>query len=255
MLIVRRNSFVVKKADFPPQFDLKLGYIYCKIILPNCSNDFFRCAERICGTGNGQARFWVKILQPPLFYKVVSQEHPQNEKNGRNEKMGRTSNKDNKTQYQICRENMGYSREKASEVLGWISADRIERIENGGFVPRSDEVLEMSRGYRNPNLCNYYCAHECPIGQQYVPEIKVKDLSRIVLEMLASLNAMQKKQERLIEITADGQISEDEMIDFTGIQAELEKISVTVETLQFWFEQMVADGEIKLQKNYCEAEK
>ena len=114
---------------------------------------------------------------------------------------------------------------------------------------------EMSRGYRNPNLCNYYCAHECPIGQQYVPEIKVKDLSRIVLEMLASLNAMQKKQERLIEITADGQISEDEMIDFTGIQAELEKISVTVETLQFWFEQMVADGEIKLQKNYCEAEK
>ena len=117
--------------------------------------------------------------------------------------MGRTSNKDNKTQYQICRENMGYSREKASEVLGWISADRIERIENGGFVPRSDEVLEMSRGYRNPNLCNYYCAHECPIGQQYVPEIKVKDLSRIVLEMLASLNAMQKKQERLIEITAD----------------------------------------------------
>ena len=38
--------------------------------------------------------------------------------------MGRTSNKDNKTQYQICRENMGYSREKASEVLGWISADR-----------------------------------------------------------------------------------------------------------------------------------
>ena len=129
------------------------------------------------------------------------------------------------------------------------------RIENGGFVPRSDEVLEMSRGYRNPNLCNYYCAHECPIGQQYVPEIKVKDLSRIVLEMLASLNAMQKKQERLIEITADGQISEDEMIDFTGIQAELEKISVTVETLQFWFEQMVADGEIKLQKNYCEAEK
>ena len=227
MLTVRHNSSVVKKADFPPHFDLKLGYIYCKIILPNCSNDFFRCAERICGTGNGQARFWVKILQPPLFYEVVSQEHPQNEKNGRNEKMGRTSNKDNKTQYQICRENMGYSREKASEVLGWISADRIERIENGGFVPRSDEVLEMSR----------------------------KDLSRIVLEMLASLNAMQKKQERLIEITADGQISEDEMIDFTGIQAELEKISVTVETLQFWFEQMVADGEIKLQKNYCEAER
>lgn len=88
MLIVRHNSSVVKKADFPPHFDLKLGYIYCKIILPNCSNDFFRCAERICGTGNGQARFWVKILQPPLFYKVVSQEHPQNEKKREERKNG-----------------------------------------------------------------------------------------------------------------------------------------------------------------------
>ena len=243
MLTVRRNSSIVKKADFPPHFDLKLGYIYCKIILPNYSNDFFRCAERICGTGTGRHGFGLRFCSLRCFTKLFRRS------------IRRTSNKDNKTQYQICRENMGYSREKASEVLGWISADRIERIENGGFVPRSDEVLEMSRGYRNPNLCNYYCAHECPIGQQYVPEIKVKDLSRIVLEMLASLNAMQKKQERLIEITADGQISEDEMIDFTGIQAELEKISVTVETLQFWFEQMVADGEIKLQKNYCEAEK
>ena len=88
MLIVRHNSSVVKKADFPPHFDLKLRYIYCKIILPNYSNDFFRCAERICGTGNGQARFWVKILQLPLFYKVVSQEHPQNEKKREERKNG-----------------------------------------------------------------------------------------------------------------------------------------------------------------------
>ena len=35
-----------------------------------------------------------------------------------------------------------------------------------------------------------YCANQCPIGQQYVPEIKVKDLSQIILEMLASLNSM-----------------------------------------------------------------
>lgn len=222
MLIVRHNSSVVKKADFPPHFDLKLGYIYCKIILPNCSNDFFGVRSEYAARGTGRHGFGLRFCSLRCFAKLFRRSIRRMKKR-EERKMGRTSNKDNKTQYQICRENMGYSREKASEVLGWISADRIERIENGGFVPRSDEVLEMSRGYRNPNLCNYYCAHECPIGQQYVPEIKVKDLSRIVLEMLASLNAMQKKQERLIEITADGQISEDEMIDFTGIQAELEK--------------------------------
>ena len=81
---------------------------------------------------------------------------------------------------------------------------------------------------------------------QYVPEIKIKDLSQIVLEMLASLNSLHKKQERLIEITADGVIDEEEIKDFVAIQEELERISITVETLQLWSEQMLADGKIDI---------
>ena len=77
-----------------------------------------------------------------------------------------------------------------------------------------------------------------------MPEIKVKDLSQIVLETVASLNAMQKKKERLIEITVDGHISGDELADFVYIQEELEKISVAVETLQLWCEGMLDTGVI-----------
>ena len=80
-----------------------------------------------------------------------------------------------------------------------------------------------------------------------MPEVKVKELSQIVLEMLSSLNAMRKKQERLIEITADGQISGDEIEDFVHIQEELEKISVTVETLQLWSERMLVTGAIDME--------
>ena len=68
----------------------------------------------------------------------------------------------------------------------------------------------------------------CEIGQKYVPEIKTKDLAQIVLEMLSSLNYMKKSQERLIEITADGNIDDDEIKDFVFIQQELERISITV---------------------------
>ena len=100
----------------------------------------------------------------------------------------------------------------------------------------------MAEKYRCPHLCNYYCANECEIGKQYVPEIKSKDLSQIILEMLASLNAMQRKQERLIEITSDGEIQEDELRDFKSIQNELEKISITVETLQLWAEQNIQNA-------------
>ena len=102
----------------------------------------------------------------------------------------------------------------------------------------------MADKYKQPGLCNYYCANQCPIGQQYVPEIKVKDLSQIVLEMLASLNAMNKQKERLIEITVDGKITGDELKDFIYIQEELERISIAVETLQLWSERMLATGVI-----------
>ena len=67
-------------------------------------------------------------------------------------------------------------------------------------------------------------------------------LSQIVLEMLASLNSIDKKKNRLIEITADGKVSDDELKDFVAIQEELEQISLTVESLQLWSETMMIKG-------------
>ena len=158
--------------------------------------------------------------------------------------MARASTKENKNVYFRNRENLGLTREEASEVLGGLTADRIEKIENERSLPHPDEVLLIAEGYKAPQLCNYYCANECPIGQQYVPEIQVKDLSRIILEMIAALNVARKQQERLIEITADGEIQTDEIADFVEIQKTLERISITVETLQLWSEQMLASGAI-----------
>ena len=158
--------------------------------------------------------------------------------------MARVSTKENKNLYQTTRESLKLTREAASELLETISPERIEKIESERSMPHPDEVLLMSDQYKQPSLCNYYCANQCPIGQQYVPEIKVKDLSQIVLETIASLNAMQTKKNRLIEITVDGQISGDELADFVYIQEELEKISVAVETLQLWCERMLDTGAI-----------
>ena len=150
--------------------------------------------------------------------------------------------------YQKTREELRLTRETASELLESITPERIEKIENERSLPHPDEVLIMSEKYKQPSLCNYYCANQCPIGQQYVPEVKIKDLSQIVIEMLASLNSMNKKKDRLIEITVDGKISEDEIEDFVVIQQELEKISIAVETLQLWSEQMLAKGLIDVDK-------
>ncbi|MBO5097114.1 MAG: helix-turn-helix domain-containing protein [Agathobacter sp.] len=158
--------------------------------------------------------------------------------------MGRKSTKENKNIYQISREEVGLTREAAAEELEFISSDRIEKIESEKSLPHPDEILAMADCYKNPSLCNYYCSHECPIGQEYVPEVKFKELSQITLEMLASLNTLEKEKNRLIEITVDGVISEDEMNDFEKIQEQLAQISLAIDSLELWVQKAIADGRI-----------
>lgn len=151
-----------------------------------------------------------------------------------------TRKKHNLTRDEVC--------DEASLLNFPLQPERLERIENGKFSISPEEVMLLSKIYGEPTLCNHFCANECPIGKKYVPEIQVKDLTQIVLEMLSSLNSMKNSQERLIEITANGEIGDDEIRDFVFIQSKLEKLSMTIESLQLWVEQMLADKKINLEK-------
>ena len=162
--------------------------------------------------------------------------------------MPKVSSKQNKNVYFRRREELQLTRDMASELLDSITAERIEKIENERVEPHPEEILVMAEKYRAPELCNYYCSNQCPIGRQYVPEVKIQNLSQIILNMVDSLNSVQDNQRRLINITADGIIDDSEIDDFIEIQEELEKISVTVEALQLWTEQMIANGTINIEK-------
>ena len=158
--------------------------------------------------------------------------------------MGRKSTKENKTIYQTSREALGYTRDAAAEKLEFVSADRIEKIEYQKSLPHPEEVLVMADCYKNPALCNYFCSHECPIGIEHIPEIKEKELSQITLEMLATLNKLTKAKERLIEITVDGELTEDELPDFLQIKDDLEKMAMAIDSLNLWIDQTMANGKI-----------
>lgn len=158
--------------------------------------------------------------------------------------MGRKSIKENKNIYQTSREAAALTREAAAEKLRFISSDRIEKIESEKSYPHPDEILAMADCYKNPSLCNYYCSHECPIGQEYVPEVKAKDLQVITLEMLSTLNTLSKEKERLIEIAVDGRLTEDEIPDFLKIQSDLENMSIIIDSLKLWIDSTIASGKI-----------
>lgn len=158
--------------------------------------------------------------------------------------MGRKSTKENKNIYQISRENANLTREAAAEQLEFISSDRIEKIENEKSYPHPDEILAMADCYKNPSLCNYFCSHECCIGQAYVPEVTAKDLSMVTLEMLSTLNTLSKERDLLIDIAADGEVTEDEISDFLRIKNNLDDMLLTIESMKLWFENAIASGKI-----------
>ena len=158
--------------------------------------------------------------------------------------MGRKSTNPHKSIYQITRERLNLTREKASELMPGISPERIEKIENGKVNILPGDILEMSKCYKDPSLCNYYCTHECEIGKVNVQEIKQKELVQIAVETLTSLNKMSRMKDRLLEIAEDGEITPDEYDDFRDIKETLDKMALSVNTLQLWIDKKEAEGEI-----------
>ena len=147
--------------------------------------------------------------------------------------MGRVSTREDKTVYQLCREDCELTREKASELMDGISAARIEKIEYGQ-EPTPYDVVQMADCYKRPDLCNYYCSHKCEIGNRYVPEIEVTELPTIILETIASLNEIDPLTNRLIQISRDGKISDDEIHDFAMISNRLDEVSLAIDALNLW---------------------
>ena len=160
--------------------------------------------------------------------------------------MGRKSIKKNKNIYFTSREEAGLTRAEASEAMGYISESRIDKIENERTAVQPDDIVAMAAAYKKPELCNYYCTHECSIGRNTVTEIRPSNLSELSLAIFNSLNALNKQKERLMEIAEDGMINEDETADFKAIQENLNKISATIDSLKLWVSQAALDGKIEL---------
>lgn len=125
------------------------------------------------------------------------------------------------------------SREKAAELLG-IDRTRLARIELGTISPYPEEVKSMAKVYNTPELCNAYCARECPIGRESVPEVTIDDFDRLALKVLGSLKDIDSLRASLIAISEDGIIEESERPTFQEILDSLEKISVNAKALQLW---------------------
>ena len=158
--------------------------------------------------------------------------------------MGKRSVRENKNVYQLSREKRKLSREAAGELLVHVSPERIEKIESGRSAPHPDEVLMMERGYRDPELSNYYCTHECPIGMKYEPEAKLAELPQLTVELVSALNALSEEKDRLIDISVDGRVNDFERRQFDLILEKLTRLESAIRGTRIWIEHAKNTGKL-----------
>lgn len=101
------------------------------------------------------------------------------------------------------------SREGAAEELG-ISPSTLASWELDITRPQVDAVVRMADLYGAPELLNYYCCSECPIGRRCVSKVEVKELDRAIIEIVGALGKSSSIREDLLDITADGVVSPEE---------------------------------------------
>ena len=126
------------------------------------------------------------------------------------------------------------SREGAAEELG-VDRTRLARIELGSVTPYPEEVLLMADIYRAPELKGNYCREMCPLGKG-MPKIETQDIDRIALRALCSFRKINEAKELLLDITADGVITEDEKPDLEKIIATLDEVNEVTQNLKNWIE-------------------
>lgn len=119
------------------------------------------------------------------------------------------------------------SREGAAEMLG-VSVSSLADYELGitKVIP-VDKVVLMAELYNAPELKAWYCTTECPIGRSFpMPSANISTVERTTMRLLKQLrqDEVQDIKDTLIEITADGVISEDEKVDLAEIPEYLDEL-------------------------------
>ena len=74
----------------------------------------------------------------------------------------------------------------------------------------------------------------------------VRELANIILETIASLNEINPLTGRLIQISRDGKITDDEIHNFALISKKLDEISLAIDSLNLWVDKTASDHKINI---------
>lgn len=126
------------------------------------------------------------------------------------------------------------SREGAADIMS-IDRGRLYRIESSIANPYPEEIHMMADLYNAPELRNFYCKNNCPLGCD-MPELRIEDLDRITVKAISTFRKIAETKETLLDITEDGIISDDEKPELYSVMKNLDEVSAIAQSLKVWVE-------------------
>ncbi len=127
-----------------------------------------------------------------------------------------------------------FSRENAAELLG-ISPYTLADYELGNTkVVPVDKVVLMADLYNAPELITGYCKFQCPIHGFMPLATQERNLQGIALRLLKGLNDddIQELKKNMIDIMADGEVTDEEIPKFTQLLTGLDSLAEIISELK-----------------------
>jgi len=134
------------------------------------------------------------------------------------------------------------SREGAAEIV-CIERTRLANIEAGNINPHPEEVNLMADTYNAPELPNYYCSNQCPLGHGRVEPLQPRNLESAAMKIERFTRNIDEISEDISDIAEDGKISTLERKLFNQRIEQLKALKKSIEELILVAEQSSGDEE------------
>ncbi|TQI66753.1 hypothetical protein LY85_1425 [Clostridium sp. KNHs216] len=122
------------------------------------------------------------------------------------------------------------SREGAAQIV-CIERTRLANIELGNINPYPEEVNLMANIYNAPELVNYYCSSQCPLGCGRVDRLSPRNLESAALKIGRLTRHIDEIAQVVSDIAEDGQITQEERPAFEESMKQLLALKTSIEEL------------------------
>lgn len=127
--------------------------------------------------------------------------------------------------YKNARRAAGFTQEAAAEQLG-VSVESVRAYETGQRVPPNDVVEQMVICYNAQRLAYQHLHETNVLMARVVPELEPRSILEVAVRIYNRLNQFQNGHglDRLMAIAEDGQIDQNERLEFDDIMEDLREI-------------------------------